>query len=134
MITGDDSWIFEYDPETKRQSKERHTASSPRPKKAQMSKSKIKSVLMCTPRICSLSSKNVISGLCKKKKTPKEYNGHAEDHTGCRLPELLPKVGTTIINQFTEKKKSSAADACPENNKSTKNTFKNVTTMRMIKT
>ena len=46
VITGDESWIFYYDPETKRQSKERHTVSSPRPKKARMSKSKIKSILI----------------------------------------------------------------------------------------
>jgi hypothetical protein len=32
VITGDESWVFEYDPETKRQSKEWHTNNSPRPK------------------------------------------------------------------------------------------------------
>lgn len=47
VITGDESWILEYDPETKRQSREWHTANSPRPKKARMSKSKIKSMLIC---------------------------------------------------------------------------------------
>jgi len=44
VITGDESWILEYDPETKRQSREWHTANSPRPKKARMSKSKIESM------------------------------------------------------------------------------------------
>ena len=34
VITGDESWILEYDPVTKRQSREWHTANSPRPKKA----------------------------------------------------------------------------------------------------
>jgi len=34
VITGDESWIFEYDPETKRQSKEWHTSASPHPKKS----------------------------------------------------------------------------------------------------
>lgn len=47
VITGDESWIFEYDPETKRQSQEWHTANSPRPKKARMSKSRIKTMLIC---------------------------------------------------------------------------------------
>jgi len=47
VITGDETWIFEYDPETKRQSKEWHTSASPCPKKARMSKSKIKSMLIC---------------------------------------------------------------------------------------
>lgn len=47
VITGDETWVFEYDPETKRQSMEWHTPTSPRPKKARMSKSKIKCMLMC---------------------------------------------------------------------------------------
>ena len=38
VITGDESWILDYDLETKRQSREWHTANSPRPKKARMSK------------------------------------------------------------------------------------------------
>jgi len=40
IITGDETWIFEYDPDTKRQSLEWHTSNSPCPKKARMSKSK----------------------------------------------------------------------------------------------
>jgi len=47
MITSDETWIFEYDPETKRQNKEWHTSASPCPKKARRSKSKIKSMLIC---------------------------------------------------------------------------------------
>jgi len=47
VITGDETWIFEYDPDTKRQSSEWHTSKSPRPKKARMSKSKIKTTLIC---------------------------------------------------------------------------------------
>ena len=39
----DESWILDYDPEAKRQSREWQTANSLRPKKARMSKSKIKS-------------------------------------------------------------------------------------------
>lgn len=44
-ITGDESWCFEYDPESKRQSAEWHTNASPRPKKARMAKSKVKTML-----------------------------------------------------------------------------------------
>ena len=47
VITGDESWILEYEPETKRQSREWNTANSPRPRNARMSKSKIKSMLIC---------------------------------------------------------------------------------------
>jgi len=39
VITGDETWIFGYDPDTKRQSSEWHTSNSPRPKKARMNKS-----------------------------------------------------------------------------------------------
>ena len=39
VITGDESWIFEYDPETKRQSFQWKCPSSPRPKKARGPKS-----------------------------------------------------------------------------------------------
>jgi len=39
VITGDESWILEYDPKRKRQSQKWHTANSPRPKKARMNKS-----------------------------------------------------------------------------------------------
>jgi len=47
VITGDKTWIFEYDPETKRQSKGWHTSASPCPKKARMSKPKVISMLNC---------------------------------------------------------------------------------------
>jgi len=42
VMTGDESWFFQYDPETKRQS----SKGSPRPKKARMSKSKGKCMLV----------------------------------------------------------------------------------------
>ena len=46
VITSGESWIFEYDPETKRQSLQWKSPTSPRPKKARMSKSKIKVMLI----------------------------------------------------------------------------------------
>src|SRR5215510_13453377 len=46
VVTGDETWVYEYDPETKRQSAEWHTASSPKPKKARLSKSRVKSMLI----------------------------------------------------------------------------------------
>jgi len=45
-ITGDESWVFDHDPETKQQSAEWHTKSSPRPKKARMSKSWVKTMII----------------------------------------------------------------------------------------
>ncbi|GFW85533.1 putative DD34D transposase [Trichonephila clavipes] len=46
VVTGDEFWLIEYDSELKRQSCERHTKSSPRPKKARMSKSCIKTMII----------------------------------------------------------------------------------------
>ncbi|GFY03017.1 mariner Mos1 transposase [Trichonephila clavipes] len=46
VITGDESWFFQYDPETKLQSNEWHTPQSPRQKKARMSKSRMKGMLI----------------------------------------------------------------------------------------
>ena len=46
VVTGDESWIFEYDPLTKRQSLEWKSAWLPRPKKARVFKSKTKVMLI----------------------------------------------------------------------------------------
>lgn len=45
LITGKNCF-FEYDPETKRQNSEWHITTSPRPKKAQMSKSRVKAMFI----------------------------------------------------------------------------------------
>ena len=45
-ITGDESWIFKYDPFTKRQNHEWKSPTSPRQKKVRMSKSKVKVILI----------------------------------------------------------------------------------------
>jgi len=42
IITGDETWVYEYDIETKMQSSQWMGKGSPRPKKGQMSQSKIK--------------------------------------------------------------------------------------------
>lgn len=46
VITGDESWVYGYDPETKQQSSQWKTPSSPRPKKARQVRSNIKSMLI----------------------------------------------------------------------------------------
>jgi len=45
VITGAESWVFDCGPETKQQSAEWHTKSSPRPKKARMSRSWVKTMV-----------------------------------------------------------------------------------------
>ena len=46
IITFDETWVFMCDPETKRQSMQWKSTSSPRPKKAHMSCSKFKATLI----------------------------------------------------------------------------------------
>ncbi|GFV26915.1 HTH_48 domain-containing protein [Trichonephila clavipes] len=46
IITGDESWVYGYDPETKQQSSQWKTPGSPRPKKARQVRSKIKVMLI----------------------------------------------------------------------------------------
>ncbi|KAL4126684.1 hypothetical protein QTP88_010893 [Uroleucon formosanum] len=47
VVAGDESWFFQYDPETKRQSQQWLSPASARPKKARMSKSKVKTMMIC---------------------------------------------------------------------------------------
>ena len=47
IITGDESWCYRYAPETKQQSSQWKSASSPRPKKTRQVKSNVKNMLIC---------------------------------------------------------------------------------------
>jgi len=46
VITGDESWVYGYDPETEQQSSQWKSPGSPRPKKARQSRSATKSMLI----------------------------------------------------------------------------------------
>jgi len=46
VVTGDETWVYQYDPETKRQSSQWLEKNVPRPKKARMSKSKTKLLMV----------------------------------------------------------------------------------------
>jgi len=46
VITGDETWVYQYDPEMKRQNAQWKTANSPRPKKFCQSKSRDKTMLL----------------------------------------------------------------------------------------
>ena len=47
VITGDKTWVYAYDPETKTQSSQWKSPGSPRPKKARQVRSNIKSMSIC---------------------------------------------------------------------------------------
>jgi len=57
VITGDESWVFDYDPETKRQSEEWHTKRSPRPNKARMSRPRVKTMIIVFSTAMALCTK-----------------------------------------------------------------------------
>jgi len=59
VIKGYKSWVFDYDPETKRQSSEWHTKSSPRPKKARMSRSKVETMIIIFSTAVALCTRNL---------------------------------------------------------------------------
>jgi hypothetical protein len=46
IVTGDESWCFQFDPETKLQSMEWHGPSSPKPKKVMLQNSRIKKMVI----------------------------------------------------------------------------------------
>jgi transposase len=46
IVTGDETWCYQYDPQSKRQSMEWRSPSSPRPKNSRLLKSKIKTMLI----------------------------------------------------------------------------------------
>jgi hypothetical protein len=47
VSTGDETWCFQYDPKTKRQSMQWKIQISPRPKKARVSRSQVKTMRVC---------------------------------------------------------------------------------------
>ena len=59
VITGDGSLVFDYDPETKRQSKEWHTKSSPLPKEARMSRSRVETMIIVFSTAVALCTMNL---------------------------------------------------------------------------
>jgi hypothetical protein len=59
VITGDESWVFEYDPDTKGQSAEWHTKSSPLLEKGHMSRSRVKIMIIGFSKAMALCTKNL---------------------------------------------------------------------------
>ena len=59
VITGDESWVFDYDPETKRQSAEWHMKSS-RQKKEHMSRSRLKIMIIVFFDSCGIMHKEFV--------------------------------------------------------------------------
>ncbi|UYV72492.1 hypothetical protein LAZ67_9003387 [Cordylochernes scorpioides] len=120
VVTGDESWMFEYDPESKRQSCAWHTKSSPRPKKARMSKSHIKTMIIVffdirgivhiefVPQGQTVNSAFYLEVLRRLKRriarmrtdikdTVKLHHDNATSHTAFIITNFLARSNTPVI-------------------------------------
>ncbi|UYV78357.1 hypothetical protein LAZ67_16001064 [Cordylochernes scorpioides] len=120
VVTGDESWMFEYDPESKRQSCAWHTKSSPRPKKARMSKSRIKTMIIVffdirgivhcefVPQGKTVNSAFYLEVLRRLKRwiarvrtdikdTVKLHHDNATSHTAFIITNFLARSNTPVI-------------------------------------
>ncbi|UYV71715.1 hypothetical protein LAZ67_9000114 [Cordylochernes scorpioides] len=108
IITGDETWVYGYDPETKRQSAEWRGQGEPRPKKSRILKSRNKVLL-----VAFLDNKGIVhheyllAGKRFEKKRPEKWtNGdwilhhdNARPHTAHLVTSFLAKNGTEILPQ-----------------------------------
>jgi [histone H3]-lysine36 N-dimethyltransferase SETMAR len=122
IITGDESWVYGYDPETKIQSSQWKTSASPRPKKARQSKSNVKVMLIVffdsegivrsefVPRGTTVNSeyyKGVLQRLrndVRRKRPEKWANGFLLHH------DNAPCHTSLLIREFLAEKK---VPVCP---------------------
>ncbi|UYV70795.1 hypothetical protein LAZ67_8000653 [Cordylochernes scorpioides] len=120
VVTGDESWMFEYDPESKRQICAWPTKSSPRPKKARMSKSRIKTMIIVffdirgivhcesVPQGQTVNSAFYLEVLRRLKRriarvrtdikdTVKLHHDNATSHTAFIITNFLARSNTPVI-------------------------------------
>lgn len=83
IITGDETWCFKYDPETKRQTAQWKSKGEPKPKKLRLQKSKIKTML-----ITFYDSKGIVH---------KEFVPEGQTITGEYYLEVLHRLWSRIV-------------------------------------
>jgi len=115
VITGDETWIFEYNPDNKRQSSEWHTCNSLHQKKARMSKSKIKTMLICFFESQGVVHKGFVpQGQTVNKQYYREVLERFRKRVHCVWPEIVdtwmlhhdnaPCHTAISVNEFLAKK------------------------------
>jgi hypothetical protein len=95
VITGDESWVYGYDPETKVQSSQWKHQTSSRPKKARQVQSNVKVILFSsiTGVLCIViedTAKRLLFSQPQGHHT--ERDGAAAHHYKISLPEVLPAM------------------------------------------
>ena len=124
VVTGDESWIFEYDPLTKRQSLEWKSALLPKPKKVSVFKSKTKVMLIAffdvhgifhaefLPQSQTINQhiyKNILRRLMRSVKEKRRelwetrswllYHDNAPAHNALGIREFLAKDNIAVLEQ-----------------------------------
>ncbi|UYV72075.1 hypothetical protein LAZ67_9001736 [Cordylochernes scorpioides] len=105
VVTGDESLKFQYDPETKAQSSEWHTPASPRPKKARMSKSRVKAMLIVFfdkrgGKLLMPNSTKKSFGDCTKPSNGSDRTLlNAPAHTAFLVTSYLTRIGVEVLPQ-----------------------------------
>ena len=102
VITGDELQVFDYNPETKQESAEWHMKSSPRPKKACMSRSRVKTVT------CFLTT----VALCTKISWMTSKTGPASRNEHCRWLGAAPQKGARSHCAFNSRISGEEKHSC----------------------
>ena len=124
VITGDVTWVCQYDPETKRQSTQWKTANSPLPKNFRRSKSRVKTMLLpfyirgmvhyefvptgqTVNEVCRLE---ILERLCERVRLKRPeifannswilHHDNAPAHTALSVREILVRVNHTVIGHL----------------------------------
>jgi histone-lysine N-methyltransferase SETMAR len=91
VITGYETWCFQYGPETKRQSMQWKTQNSPRPKKTRMSCSQFETMLVCFfDHIEIVQSAVIAQGQTVNQQCYLEVLTRLRESVGNKIPELWP--------------------------------------------
>jgi hypothetical protein len=116
VITGDESWVYGYDPGTKAQSSQWKSPSSPRPKKARQVRSEVKGMLtfFTTAELCITNThqkyyqevlRHVRDAVRRKRPDLWEsrnwqwHHDNAPAHSSCLIQDFLAKHGISQIRQ-----------------------------------
>jgi len=111
VITGDETWVYHYDPEMKQQNAQWKTANSPRPKKFHRSKSRVKTMLLTFFDIDGLFIMNLyqLDKQSTKFTWPKRFannswilhHDNAPAHTALSVREFLATKQITVLEHAT---------------------------------
>ncbi|KAL4113507.1 hypothetical protein QTP88_017119 [Uroleucon formosanum] len=102
IITGDETWVYGYDPETKVQSPQWKTSDSPRPKKARQVRSQVKvmlTVFLTTKVLFIMNAVRRKRPEFKESGSWKLHHDNAPAHSAHVVQQFLAKHGIPVVSQ-----------------------------------